>query len=163
VSDETLSLEPLDGLSAAREEWSALAERAGNVFATWEWADAWWRVYGHDRPLAITACRGSGGELVGILPLYRSARGPVRMLRFVGHGPADQLGPVCAPGDRRAVADALLRLLGERRDWHELLAERLAPSEGWTGMLDARVVHREDSPTLLVGGRSFDEYLASRS
>jgi CelD/BcsL family acetyltransferase involved in cellulose biosynthesis len=85
------------------------------------------------------------------------------MLRFLGHGPADQLGPVCAPPDRRAVADALLRLLGERRDWHVMLAERLAPAEGWTGMLDATVVHREESPTLQVGGRSFDEYLASRS
>jgi CelD/BcsL family acetyltransferase involved in cellulose biosynthesis len=163
VSDLTLSLEPLDGLSAVREEWTALAERAGNVFATWEWADAWWRVYGHGRPLAITACRNPAGELVGILPLYRSARGPVRMLRFLGHGPADQLGPVCAPEDRRAVAEALERLLAERRDWNVMLAERLAPVEGWVGMLGGTVVHREESPTLQIGGRSFDEFLASRS
>ena len=163
MTDPPLALEPLDGLSSAREEWTALAERAGNVFATWEWADAWWRVYGHDRPLALTACRNGAGQLVGILPLYRSARGPVRMLRFLGHGPADQLGPVCAPEDRRAVADALKRLLAERRDWNVMLAERLAPAEGWVGMLGGTVVHREESPTLQIGGRSFDEFLASRS
>jgi CelD/BcsL family acetyltransferase involved in cellulose biosynthesis len=162
---KNLTLEPLDGLSAAREEWTALALAAGNLFATWEWADAWWQVYGDDRPLALYGCRDGDGEgpLAGILPLYVAQRGPLRLLRFVGHGPADQLGPVCAPGDRAAVAEALLRLLRERRDWHVMLAERLAPAEGWTAMLDARVVHREDSPTLRVGGRSFDEYLASRS
>jgi CelD/BcsL family acetyltransferase involved in cellulose biosynthesis len=158
-----LTLEPLPGLQAAREEWTALAERAGNVFATWEWADAWWRVYGDDRPLALTACRNGAGELVGLLPLYRSARGPVRMLRFIGHGPADQLGPVCAPKDRRAVADSLKALLDGRRDWNVMLAERLAPAEGWVGLLGGTVVHREESPTLQIGGRSFDEFLASRS
>jgi CelD/BcsL family acetyltransferase involved in cellulose biosynthesis len=159
-----LTLEPLDGLSAAREEWTALAERAGNLFATWEWADAWWRVYGQDRPLAITACRDDRGGLVAILPLYVAKRGPVRMLRFIGHGPADQLGPVCAPEDRHATAAALRRLLKERSGlWNVMLAERLAPAEGWTGMLGATVVHREESPTLHVAGRSFDEFLASRS
>jgi CelD/BcsL family acetyltransferase involved in cellulose biosynthesis len=158
-----LTLEPLDGLSAARDQWTALAERAGNLFATWEWADAWWRVYGQGRQLVVTGCRDAGGELVAILPLYLSQRGPVRMLRFIGHGPADQLGPVCAPEHRQATADALRRLLAERRDWNVLLAERLAPAEGWTGMLGAALVHREESPTLHVGGRSFDEYLASRS
>jgi CelD/BcsL family acetyltransferase involved in cellulose biosynthesis len=159
-----LTLEPLDGLAAAREEWTALAERAGNLFATWEWADAWWRVYGGERPLVLTGCRDEHGNLVAILPLYVAARGPVRMLRFIGHGPADQLGPVCAPEHRRDVADALLRLLAERPGrWNVMLGERLAPAEGWTGMLGATVVHREESPTLLVGGRNFDEFLASRS
>jgi len=157
-----LILEPLDGLSAARGEWTALAERAGNLFGTWEWADAWWSVYGGSGKLEITACRDASGALVGVLPLYASRRGPVRMLRFVGHGPADQLGPVCAPEDRPAVAKALLSLLEARR-WNVMLAERVAPGEGWTGMLGGTVVHREDSPTLQIGGRSYEEYLASRS
>jgi CelD/BcsL family acetyltransferase involved in cellulose biosynthesis len=121
-------------------------------------------VYGHDRPLVVTGCRDEDDRLVAILPLYAARRGPVRMLRFIGHGPADQLGPVCAPEDRRATADALGRLLSDRRElWNVMLAERLAPTEGWTGMLGATVVHREESPTLHVAGRSFDEYLASRS
>src|SRR3954453_10686167 len=97
-----LTLEPLPGLQAAREEWTALAERAGNIFATWEWADAWWRVYGEDRPLHLVACRDAGGRLVALLPLYLSRPRPLRTLRFLGHGPADQLGPVCAPEDRTA-------------------------------------------------------------
>src|SRR4051795_3210089 len=159
-----LRLEPIDDLGSVREEWTALAEQGGNLFATWEWADAWWRVYGDDRQLVVRACRGPDGRLVAVLPLYLSTRRPLRTLRFLGHGPADQLGPVCAPEDRTAVAEALKRLLQEEfAAWDLLLAERLAPAEGWAGALGGRVVHREESPTLLIAGRSFEEFLASRS
>jgi CelD/BcsL family acetyltransferase involved in cellulose biosynthesis len=159
-----LTLEPIDDIASVREEWTALAEQAGNLFATWEWADAWWRVYGDERPLLLRACRGPDDRLVAILPLYLSTRRPLRTLRFLGHGPADQLGPVCAPEDRTAVSEALKRLLREDfAAWDLLLAERLAPAEGWAGALGGRVVHREESPTLLIAGRSFDEFLASRS
>jgi CelD/BcsL family acetyltransferase involved in cellulose biosynthesis len=86
------------------------------------------------------------------------------MLRFIGHGPADQLGPVCAPEHRDATAAALRRFLAERPGrWNVMLAERLAPAEGWAERLGGTVVHREESPTLRVEGRSFDEFLASRS
>ncbi len=160
-----LTLEPVADLAAIREEWTALAERAGNLFATWEWADAWWRVYGEDRELFVTACRdGAGGEIVAVLPLYLSRGRPVRTLRFLGHGPADQLGPVCAPGDRDRTADALRALLrSRRREWDLLLAERLAPAEGWFARLGGNVVHRENSPILATEGLGFDEFLASRS
>ncbi len=159
-----LKLEPVEDFAALSEEWTALAERAGNLFSTWEWADAWWTVYGEDRPLHLTACRDASGRLVALLPLYLSKRRPVRTLRFIGHGPADQLGPICAPDDRPATAAALSRLLRESgREWDLLLADRLAPGEGWAAALGGQVVHREDSPTLTVDGRSFDEFLASRS
>jgi CelD/BcsL family acetyltransferase involved in cellulose biosynthesis len=159
-----LTLERIDDLAGIAREWSELAERAGNIFATFEWADAWWGVYGENRPLLVTACRDAGGALVAVLPLYVSTRRPVRTLRFLGHGPADQLGPVCAPEDRAAAADALKRLLSrDFRAWDLLLAERLAVPEGWAGRLGGRVVHEEESPTLVIGGRSFDEFLASRS
>src|SRR3954453_15544676 len=92
-----LTLERLGDPASVREDWTTLAERAGNVFATWEWADAWWRVYGEDRPLPVHGCRDADGLLVAVLPLYLSRTRPVRTLRFLGHGPADQLGPVCAP------------------------------------------------------------------
>lgn len=160
-----LTLEPIEDPASLREEWTALAERAGNLFATWEWADAWWQVYGEGRHRLVTGCRAPGGRLVGILPLYVSTRRPVRTLRFLGHGPADQLGPICAPEDRDDVGRALTRLLRERRrEWDLLLAERLPPPEGWLGRLaGGRVVHTEESPTLATEGLSFDEFLASRS
>ena len=160
-----LTLEPVPDLATLRDEWTALADAAGNLFGTWEWADAWWRTYGGDRPLRITACRHpSDGRLVALLPLYLASRKPVRTLRFLGHGPADQLGPICAPEDRQATAAAVRRLArGGLKGWDLLIADRLPQTEGWAGMLGGRVVHVEESPTLMIGGRSFDEFLASRS
>src|SRR5439155_21006305 len=142
-----LSLERIDDLASVREEWTALAERAGNVFATWEWADAWRQVYGDDRPLLVTGCRDHDGRLVAVLPLYLATRRPVRTLRFLGHGPADQLGPVCAAEDRIAVAEALKRLpTAEPSAGDVFLAQRLAPSDGWAGAPGGPCRHRRESP-----------------
>src|SRR3954452_24186206 len=90
-----LTLETVGDLGSVRDEWNALAERAGNVFATHEWAATWWDVYGEGRPLLVPPSRASSGRRVALLPLSLSSRRPVRTLRFLGHGPADQLGPVC--------------------------------------------------------------------
>jgi CelD/BcsL family acetyltransferase involved in cellulose biosynthesis len=159
-----LALEPVPDLASIRTEWTALADRCGNLFGTWEWADAWWRAYGAERPLMITACRDADGRLRAVLPLFAATGRPVRALRMLGTGPADQLGPICAPEDRPAAAAALLRLLDRRSsDWDVLLAERLAPGEGWPALLGGRVVHTEPSPSLAIDGAGFEDYLAARS
>ena len=86
------------------------------------------------------------------------------MLRFVGHGPADQLGPVCAPADRERVAQALRPLLADRR-WRAdlLVGDRVSGAEGWSEQTGGTVLHAEPSPTLAIDGRSWDEFLASKS
>jgi CelD/BcsL family acetyltransferase involved in cellulose biosynthesis len=159
-----LTLEPIDSFAVAPEEWSALAQRSGNLFSTREWAETWWRHFGEDRPLLLTACREPGGRLVGVLPLYLASGRPVRTLRFLGHGPADQLGPVCEPGDRAAVAAALKRGLRERLwPWDVFIAERLSGAEGWASLVGGRVLGHESSPVMTTGGLEWDAYLASRS
>ncbi len=159
-----LTLDPIESLESAPPEWAGLAERSGNVFSTREWAEVWWRHFGADRPLALTACRRAGGEVVGILPLYMSSRRPVRTLRFLGHGPADQLAPVCDPADLEPVTAALRHALRERAwPWDVLLAERLPGGHDWSALLGARTLGRDASPVLATGGKSWDEYLASRS
>ena len=71
-----------------------------------------------------------------IVPIYVWRRHPLRMARFVGHGPADYLGTVHAPADREAAAGALADTLAAA-GCHALFAERLpgnAPlPKGWTG------------------------------
>ena len=62
---EELTLEVFDSLEHAPAQWSELAERAGNVFSTPEWASVWWRHFGAGRPLALHACRDNArGEIV---------------------------------------------------------------------------------------------------
>ncbi len=164
MSAPGVTLEALDGLDAARSEWTRLADAMGSPFSTWEWADAWLRRYGEGKELLLHLCRDSDGRAAALLPLCLARRGPLRLLRFAGHGPADQLAPVCAPGDRPLAAAGLRRLLDERSGrWHVALLERLPGGEGWPGLVGAPVVRTESSPVLEAQGMDFEEWLKSRS
>jgi CelD/BcsL family acetyltransferase involved in cellulose biosynthesis len=157
------TLERHQDLDAIRDEWVALAERCGNPFATWEWAATWWENFGGNRPLLITACRRPDGALAAILPLYLSTRGPLRMVRFLGHGVGDVLGPICAREDAALAASALRRVLDEEgRSWDLLLAERM-PRDSFSELLPGRVLQEEANPVLPIDGMSWDEFLASCS
>jgi CelD/BcsL family acetyltransferase involved in cellulose biosynthesis len=161
---EPLRCEPLADLDAAREPWERLAARADNVFATWEWASAWWRHHGEGRPLHLVLCRDASGEPRGIWPLYLDARRPVRVVRLVGRGAGDELGPVCAPEDRAALAAAgraALDLLPG--GWDVFVAENLPGDDAWAELEGGTALSRIPSPVLEIAATSWDDYLASRS
>ena len=99
-----LRLERLTSLEPLRAEWDEVAERSRNIFGTWEWAQTWWSHFGEGRPLHLVACRRTDGTLAAHLPLHLATSSPIRLLRFVGYGPADQLGPICGPGERPSIA-----------------------------------------------------------
>jgi CelD/BcsL family acetyltransferase involved in cellulose biosynthesis len=162
---DALRLEPVHDLeSLVVEEWSELARRTRNIFSTWEWTSLWWRHFGNDRPLRITTCRNRNGEAVAILPLYLSSRRPVRTIRFLGHGPADQLGPVCGPADREAAAGALKQVLREGcPPWDLFIGDMFPGEENWGDALAATRIRWTASPTIMVGGATWDQFLASRS
>jgi CelD/BcsL family acetyltransferase involved in cellulose biosynthesis len=153
-------LEQTDSLDSVRADWARLAERSKNVFATWEWAAAWWR---HLRPrgdLLVTTCRRGDEPPFAVLPLYVSKTAGLRVVRFVGHGPADELGPICAPVDRPAAAAALARALDDAA------ADVFVGDElhaGWSTRLGAHVRSTIPSPVLRLEWGTWDEFLASRS
>jgi CelD/BcsL family acetyltransferase involved in cellulose biosynthesis len=109
-------------------------------------------------------CRDRASRAVGILPLYAFSISPVTIMRFVGHGPADHLGPICDERDRPALARVLRRAL-ERFRPDLFVGERLSSAEGWGTLVGGRVVRREGSPVLRFGDgvRTWDDYLATRS
>ena len=159
-----LRLERL-GLADRTDEWDELARLSGNVFATPEWSSLWWRHFGtgEDR-LMVAVCRTGERRPVAVLPLYLDRKGALRVVRFLGHGPADQLGPVCAPGDRSLAGRGLRQLLREHaRRWDLFLGEQLPADEGWSNLLGASVVRTTGSPVLRFHTDSWDEFLASRS
>jgi CelD/BcsL family acetyltransferase involved in cellulose biosynthesis len=128
-------------------EWARLAEASGNVFATPEWVETWWRHLGRGRAETIER------EWL-VLPLELRRLGPVVVARLAGHGPGDELGPVCARADRARAAE---ELDGLRAD--VFLGEQLPGDVSWPG----RVLRRGGSPVLRFDGRSWDELLASWS
>lgn len=149
----------------AAGEWTELDAACGNPFTSWQWASTWWRHFGAERELEleVLGMRDERGELKGIVPLYRHMRRPLRVLRFVGHFPADQLGPVCAPADFEAVVTTLRRHLAEARDWDLLLLERVADGTGTPSLLGARTLRSEPTPELKLPETEWDEFLANRS
>jgi CelD/BcsL family acetyltransferase involved in cellulose biosynthesis len=71
-------------LPVLRDDWSDLAQRAGNVFASPEWLLCWWEHFGDDRELLLTV------ETDAVLPFYVSRERPLRVVRVLGHGPGDR-------------------------------------------------------------------------
>lgn len=156
-----LEVERVEALAELKTEWDALAERAAGIFTTWEWADAWWQTYGQGHELLLHAGRDSSGALVTVVPLYTWRTRP-RVLRFLGHGPGDELGPVFAPGDERRAADALRAALASL-DWHVVLAEQLPGDTDWPALLGGARWRREAAPVLTSPTGGWEEWLAGRS
>jgi CelD/BcsL family acetyltransferase involved in cellulose biosynthesis len=152
----------VEGLEALRDEWSELALRTANVFATWEWASTWWRHFGGGHRPLVTTCRSGDGQLLGVLPFYLWASGPLRIVRFIGHGPGDQLGPIHAPEDLEVVASATGEALARMR-WAIFVGEQLPATASWSDRLGARVVARDGSPVLHAPEGGWRGFLAGCS
>jgi CelD/BcsL family acetyltransferase involved in cellulose biosynthesis len=159
-----LDVEVLESLAPLEAEWRALASNCDNVFGTWQWSSTWWRHFGRDRPLVLLACRDDDGGLVAIWPLYLARLGPLRVLRLIGHGATDQLGPVCHPDDRPAAAAALRDVLDRPpRDFDLLIADELPADVDWVRVLRARLLARQASPVATFDGATWSAWLSGRS
>lgn len=149
-----------------RDAWQNLDTRSDNVFTTWEWATTWWRHFGRSRRERIVVQTDDRGGAVVILPLYLELSCPLRVLRLIGHGPADELGPICAAADERLGVQALREFLARSpRRWDVFIGERLPAARNWTHEIGrgGRSLRRESSPTIVFEDGGWDAYLASRS
>jgi CelD/BcsL family acetyltransferase involved in cellulose biosynthesis len=158
AATDELALEELAGFDALPDDWERLAEAAGTIFATPPWLATWWRHYGRDGALRLYACRDRAGRVVAILPLELRAAGPLTLMRFVGHGPSDQLGPICTAADRPAVARAVLRAT-DAAGADVLLGEQLPADAGWGTHLRAGVLASEGSPVTHLAAGGWDAQL----
>jgi CelD/BcsL family acetyltransferase involved in cellulose biosynthesis len=163
VEPERFELERFTTLDAARGIWPALAERCGNLFASWEWVSTWWRHFGGGRSLVGSIARRPDGEPVVILPLYLLGARPLKILRFVGHGSGDWLGPIHAPGDGELAAEALRATLAATPDWDVFLADHLRSDRRSSQATAGMVIRREGFPILPFRKRTWDQLLAGRS
>ena len=161
LPDAPLHIERIDGFDGVRE-WDGLAiDGMGGIFATPAWNRIWWTHYGRDRELLVHRAVAADGTLAAALPFYAWRQRP-RVIRFLGHGPGDELGPVHATGEHALAARALREALAGL-DWDVFFGEQLPGGTHWEGMLDGTVWRRESSPVLHVPAGGWEEYLEARS
>lgn len=158
LTPERPVLESLPDFGAARDDWRRLAPATDNIFSTWEWAELWWRHFGRRGSLSLARVRAQDGT-IAVLPLYTGRRMGLRLTRFLGHGVADQLGPVCAP---TKVAE-VLSMLRAARTASLLLMERIPATSEWEAAGDV-VLRAEASPVIaLAAADDWQSYLAAHS
>jgi CelD/BcsL family acetyltransferase involved in cellulose biosynthesis len=169
VAPETLALlersssvEVVDRLDSLRGDWTRLAEASGNIFATWEWNELWWRRYGRGRKLRVAASRRDDDEIDAIVPLFLWSRRPLRILRLIGHGHGDLLGPICGPDDPETAERALRLALGAE-PYDIFIGDWVAGDRNWAGVLGGRVVRKTGYPILRCPDGSWDELLPTQS
>ena len=156
-------VEVVDDEAHVRREWGVLAERSGNLFAGPEWCATWREQLAPDAAPRMLACRDSDGRLRALWPLYEHARGPVRVLRLLGHGVAQELGPACAPADRELAASGLRSALARDLFGARLLvAERMSAAAGWAAALRGRGIAGGSRPVVPIAGRSWEDFVAER-
>ena len=112
------------GLDDIESDWHALASQ-GQFFGGPTWVRTWLRAHGA-RP-SIWIARDRSGNLRGVLPLTRSARGT---LRFCGQEQgADHLDVVSAPADRVPLAHSWLKQMSVTPGWSSMVLEHV-PEDG---------------------------------
>ena len=155
-------VELVDRLDSLREDWTRLGAASGNVFAAWEWNELWWRHYGRGRPLRVAVLQRDDDEIEAIVPLFMWSRRPLRIVRLIGHGHGDLLGPICLLDDAETLAQALrLALAAVPHD--VFVGDWVAGDRDWAGVLGGRVIRRTGYPILRFADGSWDDFLASQS
>jgi CelD/BcsL family acetyltransferase involved in cellulose biosynthesis len=98
-----------------------------------------------------------------MVPLYEWWQRGVPVLRFVGHGPSAQLGPICSPlsnGTIDAGVAQTLHAVPLRR--FVLLAEQVAGDQRFGDLTGTRPLYREANPVLHFEHASWDEFARAR-
>jgi CelD/BcsL family acetyltransferase involved in cellulose biosynthesis len=162
-ADGGYRLRVTDELASLRAEWVGLGDSVGHPFATWEWLSLWWQHFGGSgHRLRLVSARDGDGRLLGIVPLYRSSIAGVRMLRYLGHGPSDTLGPIVAPGSPLSAPQLLRRSLAGLSGWDVLIGEDMRSAD-WVEQVGGRVRRHTSSPVLDIDGQSWEAILATKS
>jgi CelD/BcsL family acetyltransferase involved in cellulose biosynthesis len=156
-----IAVDIVDGLEPLRDAWDGLTANGANIFATWDWNQLWWSHYGRGRKLRIAVVTRDG-EVEAIVPLFMWFDRPFRVLRLLGHGHGDHLGPICDGDEPGTAANALQSALSAVP--HDLfVGDWLPGGRGWAGALRGRVLRTTGYPILPLEGRSWEDLLVSTS
>jgi CelD/BcsL family acetyltransferase involved in cellulose biosynthesis len=119
-----IEVHDINTLEAYRQPWLDLLDEisgSSTVFASPGWVMEWWRQFGEGAELHVLLLMQET-TLIGIAPLaiwrWPFAAGPVRVLRFVGHGTSDHLDFCVHPDYRLAGLSLLCDHIRDELRWH---------------------------------------------
>ena len=152
-----IEVDDINDLEPYRRPWLALLDgisSSSTVFASPGWVMEWWKQYGDGAELRVLLLM-DGTTLIGIAPLaiwrWPLAAGPVRVLRFVGHGTSDHLDICVHPDHRPAGLSLLCDHIRDKLRWH--LADLLDIPEDSPNLEPMRAaLGRGAQTTLLLRG-----------
>ncbi len=165
----------VEELAGLRDEWDRLAEACGRPCSAPDLLLAWWRTMAPEGASPRVVTVREDGRLVGLAPLLveRGALG-VPLLRFLGTPHLPQRSAILAsaahePAVLGAVAGCLAgshpRPALVSLDRIDRLGAARSLARAWPAPLGTAIAQgfTVPAPVLSTGGRSFDEWLASRS
>jgi CelD/BcsL family acetyltransferase involved in cellulose biosynthesis len=106
--------------------------------------------------------RDDGGSVDAIVPLFVWSQRPLRILRLLGHGHGDRLGPVCREDDAQ-TSERSLRLALEARPHDLFIGDWVSAEREWGRALRGRVVRTTGYPIMRFPGGSWEEFLGGLS
>lgn len=126
----------VEDFQSLRADWEELYARRPrrNPFLTFEWADAWLRVFGREVDIRTIRVRADDSALA-IAPLCRRGNGD---LTFIGYPQSDYSDILI--GDRAEEAvDAVLSELAKMKDWRRVVLDQLPSEQSELGLLVSRL------------------------
>lgn len=142
------------------DTWDRLAAQSRNIFQTRDFATAWWDAKRPGGDVRVLTDRPEDPRC--IIPVYRSGS-VVPMVRQIGHGPADALGPLCAPEDRGLAAEVMLSELGTELRRGVVVMHDAEIDDGWQERLGGELIRVSPGPAVRLGFADWDEFLRTRS
>lgn len=155
------------------DAWNALAlaSATATVFQSYEWHDAWWRVFADDYELRVLLAR-EGGCTVAIAPWAVSRSG--RELLFIGSGDyaSDYCDFLVDPAHPEAVDAFAEWMFANRAAWRRVDLRNVPSGSPHRARLEARVRERSpwlfseveaDAPTRLLGDAAADRGAVNKS
>ena len=123
-------LESIDAFESLQGEWSQLLSQSevGDIFLTWEWLYAWWKIFGGKHELWLLTVR-EDGELIGIAPLmlsvYQKLFFKLRILLSIGTPQCDVSGIIASKNE--LVINSIHEYLKQHKEKWDILEMKSLP------------------------------------
>lgn len=164
-----------EGLERWRNGWDALATASGLPYCSPDWMMSWWHNAAPQGAELRVAIAAAGDELLGVAPFFlHYGRGDLAIYRLLGSGKSMPMEILARRGWERRLAPAFARLLREGWPRPDVVSfDGISATSPWPDMLRRewpmspepwmyRDVSRP-SPTVDVGGKSYDEWFGSKT